>query len=108
MLLGDDVGEFKMMCVHGYSSVVQNAVKLDEKLGAASKQPPPDGLYDKSFFGKYCYYCVHNLYCLFDRSSVLYLHFWDYWTTQTCHYKTQQVNLTSYMVIDNPHKTAKL
>ncbi|XP_065907543.1 long-chain fatty acid transport protein 4-like [Dysidea avara] len=50
-LQGDGVGEFKMMCVHGYSSVVQNAVKLDEKLGAASKQPPPDGLYDKSFFG---------------------------------------------------------
>ena len=36
------------MCVRGYSSVVPGAIKLDEKLEAASKQPPPDGLYDKS------------------------------------------------------------
>ena len=45
-----------MMCVRGYSSSVPNAIKLDEKLGAASKQSPPDGLYDKSSTGKHRYY----------------------------------------------------
>jgi len=64
--LGDDVGEFKMMCVRGYSSVVPDGIKLDEKLGAASKAPPPDGIYDKSLFGKkiYILLLVHYLYCM--------------------------------------------
>jgi len=51
-----------MMCVRGYSSVVRNAIKLDEKLKAASKQPPPDGLYDKSFFGKESHPSLSSLY----------------------------------------------
>ena len=55
--VGDDVGEFTMMCVRGYSSVVPDGINLDEKLGAASKAPPPDGIYDKSLFGNK-YYCL--------------------------------------------------
>ena len=43
--------DFKMMCIRGYSSDVPNAINLDEKLETASKLPPNNGQFEKSFAG---------------------------------------------------------
>ena len=40
-----------MMCVHGYSSDIPDAINLDKKLETASKLPPSIGQFEKSFTG---------------------------------------------------------
>ena len=40
-----------MMCARGFASDVPNAIALDDKLETASKQPPSNPEYVKSFSG---------------------------------------------------------
>ena len=44
--------DLKMMCIRGYSSDIPDVINLDEKLETASKLPPNNGQFDKSFVGK--------------------------------------------------------
>ena len=78
-----------MMCIRGYSSDVSDAINLDEKLEATSKLPPKNGLFEKSFAGMYAckiHFTAYFLRLNF-RYTILRIHFWNNWLTQTCHYK---------------------
>jgi len=75
-----------MMCVRGYSSDVVDAINLDEKLEAASKLPPNNGQFEKSFAGMYVQVNHLIIYLIF-RYFILYIHLWNNWSTQTCNCK---------------------
>ena len=56
ILEGDETtgkGDFKMMCIRGYSSEVPDTINLDEKLETTSKLPHNIGQFEKSFTGMY-------------------------------------------------------
>ena len=78
-----------MICIRGYSSDVADAINLDEKLEATSKLPPKNGQFEKSFAGVYV--CKIHFFAYFlrlnFRYTILCIHFWNNWLTQTCHYK---------------------
>jgi len=51
---GNDIDgkrEYKMMCARGFASDVPNTIALDDQLEMASKQPPSNPEYVKSFTG---------------------------------------------------------
>jgi len=51
---GNDIDgkrEYKMMCARGFASDVPNTIALDDQLETASKQPPSNPEYVKSFTG---------------------------------------------------------
>ena len=83
-----------MMCIRGYSSDIEDAINLDEKLETTSKLPPNNGQFEKSFAGIYMYIkicLVVILLHLIYRNLILYIHFWNNWFAQACYCKTQQV-----------------
>ena len=46
------------MCIRGYSSDIEDAINLDEKLETTSKLPPNNGQFEKSFAGMYIKICL--------------------------------------------------
>ena len=54
--------DVKMMCVRGYSSDIPDAINLDEKFESASKLPPNNGQFEKSFAGMYKYILYYSLH----------------------------------------------